>query len=112
MCVFVSLCEYVWLSVYLPACSQSVLRSANVGEFLTKTLAIHLKSQGCLKNMVTYRRPNQAIDIEWGGSLMGAQSYTKNCRKLTNAESRKSFLQGRDSLLVIQHQVVTLKSYT
>lgn len=38
MCVSLSLCEYVCLSVYLPACSQSVLRSANVGEFLTKAL--------------------------------------------------------------------------
>lgn len=43
---------------------------------------------------------------------MGTQSYTKSYKRLMNAESRKHFLQGRASLLLIQYQVVILKSYT
>ena len=41
------------------------------------------------------------------GKPMTPQPYTKDCRQLRKAESRRSFPQGRAQQLVTQYQIVS-----
>lgn len=95
VCAFVSLCEYVCLSVYLPACSQSVLRSANVGEFLTKTLSNTSEKPGVSQEHGRLQKTRSSNRHRVGRKSHGGPILDKELQETNECREQKKFSPGK-----------------